>query len=126
MHAGEKWGSPQGTAHPFPAGKQGLQGKNPGQPGQGHCCARLYFLLWDLVGLQGCPRSPSDRAVLDPRNPAAPWQGVREGRREGAVSQRSRVGINRREQSVSPTGSTQPVVVEQVRGLGVMRGLKLL
>lgn len=59
VHAGEKWGSPQGTAHPFPAGKQGLQcnESTPGDLVSGcrHCCARPYFLLWDVVRLQECP-----------------------------------------------------------------------
>lgn len=42
------------------------------------------------------------------------------------MSQRSQAGINRREQSACPTGSTQPVWVQQVSGLGEIQGLKLL
>lgn len=48
--------------------------------------------------------------------------GQEEGTGEGAVSQRSRAGINSREQSVRPAGGTRPAWAQQVGGLGVMWG----
>lgn len=83
MHAGEKWGSPQGTAHPFPAGKQGLQHKEStlGALVRG-TAVQAIVLAPGRGGAKGVPPGVSVTGVLasqESSSSLAGWEGGQKG-----------------------------------------------